>query len=175
MKKGAAQGKAQQLTPFQGIGLGLVLIVVGAVPVLAALGVIPSDDDAFNVPRWLVAVLAGIFPAAGLWMMLTGIAAALGPKSFMGYVLSHAARVFINVAVLAFIAALAVFFTWELFAPYPGTPPALLGRIFDRFGYAVGAILFDLILVMSLWNWAKQLLGIRESPPSSRGTPTSPR
>ena len=174
MKK-KRQGAANQLSAGAGIGFGLLLIGVGSIPVLAAMGIIPSDDEDFHAARWLVGTLAALFPAIGLWMLLSGIAAALGPKSFAGFLLSRAAHYFMSFAVLAFFAGLGYFFTTELFAPYPGTPPPLIGRIFDRFGYAVGALVVDLILLLTLWNWIKQLLGIKESPPSSHETPTSPR
>lgn len=174
MSKGKAEENQNRLSPAVGVGLGLLLILVGAVPVLAALGIIPSDDAEFNAPRWLVAVLAGIFPVAGIFMLLTSIAGALGPKSFVAFLLTKAARSFAGVAFVAFFVALAVFCTWELFAPYPGKAPPLLGRIVDRFGWAAGALVFDLLVAMMVWQWIKMLLGIK-SPPSSHERPTSPR
>ena len=170
------QGNGTQLSAGAGIGFGLLLIVAGSVPILAAMGYIPSDDEDFHAPRWLVALLCAIFPAVGAWMLATGIAAALGPKSFVGYVLSRGAHHFVGWAVFAWFVALAYFLTSELFAPYPGTPPPLIGRIFDRFGYALGAIVVDLIVVLSLWHWVRQLFGVKEPPPKPEaGEGTSAR
>jgi len=150
-------GSENTLSAGAGIGFGLLLIAAGSVPVLAALGIIPSDDEDFHAPRWLVGTLAAIFPAVGIWMLATGIGSALGPKSFAGYLLSRGAHHFIGWALFAFFVALGYFLTMEVFAPYPGTPPSLIGRIFDRFGYAVGAIIVDLVVLLSLWHWIKQL------------------
>jgi hypothetical protein len=50
---------------------GLVTLAVGFFPVLASFDVIPSDDEDFGAPRWLVAAIGYPFVLVGAWLAIT--------------------------------------------------------------------------------------------------------
>lgn len=173
--------------PKQAIWMGLAFVVFGSIPMLAALGVIPAKDDSFHIPRWLVAVVTACFPAAGVWMLSNGVARLMGAQSTLAATLSRVGYWCLALAIFSFIGGLAIFFTWELIAPFPGasqgaeimgfafSPESLVGRVMNRFGAAIGALVFDSIVLFVAWAAIKSLFAPKGSPPSSRGGPASPR
>lgn len=57
--------------------IGLVVVVFGLVPILAAANVIPTSESKFNAPRWVVAMFGGVFVAMGLLFVWTAFRARL--------------------------------------------------------------------------------------------------
>jgi hypothetical protein len=152
----------QDVPPKRAIWMGLVFLVGGSIPMLAALGVIPAEDSSFHVPRWLVAVLTACFPAVGLYLLASGLAGLIDSRSPWRAVLTRIGMWFVAVAVLSFLVGSAIFFTWEVISPFPGAsqgaelmgitfpPDSIVGRILDRLGAAIGALIFDGIIVFIL-------------------------
>jgi hypothetical protein len=58
--------------PFLGVGVGVVLL---------AAGVIPADEANFNVPRWVVGAVGGLFALAGFWMLISSLRAWAGKRA----------------------------------------------------------------------------------------------
>lgn len=56
-----------------GVLFGLPFLVAGVCIVLVSADIIPSDDADFNVPRWVVGVVGGIFASAGLYLILLSL------------------------------------------------------------------------------------------------------
>jgi len=51
------------------LAMGGMVILMGMVPVLAADGIIPTDDASWRAPRWVGGIAAGVFVVAGLFIL----------------------------------------------------------------------------------------------------------
>jgi hypothetical protein len=95
--------------------IGLVVIVAALVPYLAASNVIPSDDEDFGAPRWVVAWLVIVcFFLPGNWILGGG-----DPGTAVGFVGRCLAAIFptalaIHAASHAFIRVGPVALAWLL-------------------------------------------------------------
>jgi len=149
--------------PTRAIWMGLLFVVFGSIPVLAALDVIHVSDSSFHVPRWLVAVITACFPAAGVWMLFNGLSRLIGKDSDAARVLNRIGYGCLVIVLVCFIGGLAIFFTWELISPFPGAaqgvevmgvgfpPDTFIGKVGSRLGAAIGALIFDGIVLFALW------------------------
>jgi hypothetical protein len=162
--------------PGQAIAMGAAFVVFGSIPVLAALDVIPVSDTSFHVPRWLVAVVTACFPAAGIWMLFNGVARLIGKDSPAARVLDRIGYGCLAIVIVAFIGGLAIFFTWELISPFPGAgqgveimgvafaPDSFVGKVGSRLGAAIGALIFDGILLGVAWVAIRDAFKGRDKP-----------
>ena len=51
------------------LAMGGMVILMGSVPVLAAVGIIPTDDAFWLAPRWVGGIAGGVFVVAGLFIL----------------------------------------------------------------------------------------------------------
>ena len=75
LRKGAEQNKARGFALTAGwshVIFGMPFMLAGLFTLFSAVGIINSNDDSFHVPRWVVAVVGGIFVAAGILISLQG-------------------------------------------------------------------------------------------------------
>lgn len=162
--------------PKTAILMGLVFVVLGSVPLLASLNIIPADDDSFHVPRWLAAVLSASFPTAGIYMLAHGIANHVGPETRLGLAVYAFGLWFLGAMMICFIGGSAIFLTWEFISPFHGAagpvevmgfsfpPDSLMGRILGRTAAGLGALIMDTIVLVVLWNLAKRAFKREREP-----------
>lgn len=166
--------------PKQAVWMGLAFIVLGSVPVLGAIGVLPFEDESFHVPRWLAALIASCFPAAGVWMLTDGLSRLFGPQWPLAKPLASLGVWCLGFTVVSFIVGLAIFFTWELISPFPGAsqgveimgisfpPDSLVGRVLGRIGAAIGALIIDGIVLLVAWAFIKGLFAPKKGDAAAR-------
>lgn len=170
----------QELTPGKAIAFGALCVLASAVPVLSALDVIPTPDDKFGAPRWLVAVLASSFTWVGLLLLSMGLnhyVAPIFPR--LAVRLTTASGCFAGLLLLAFIGGMLVFLHLQLFAPTGAgsgsvsvggipipLPPAAQAFI-DRLFIGLICFIFDAFILLVLWFAIKETLF-----PNKEQTPT---
>ena len=134
----------------------LLTLGTGVAMILAATGVIPSDDHGFGAPRWIVVVLGAVFVAMGLYPVLASWATG-AQRGLLG-----------GAFALLFFTAASVFLTWAALTgaegrsalrvggalvPLPEPMQSLLGRAFVVFC----AALMDTITVVGWWAMGRYL------------------
>lgn len=135
--------------------LGLVFVVGGALPILAAFDVGPLRQADIHGPAWLAALVGGIFVLAGVGVNI-GSAARVHPLSYL-----------ISFAILVAFAALG---NWIAFGPGPrecsiGFTAPFFGSTraaadFEcRAAFGVGAVIMDGFIVYVLAGAPKRFLG----------------
>ena len=151
------------------LAVGLVALVAGVVPTLAALDVIPTPDAEFGAPRWIVLLLVQPFVLLGLGITLHG----LGLPARVLHVLGFAGG-------LVFVTAGSIFWTWLLFfgdaagramigvGPVAVPLPSAIGRPFNRTLITAAAILTITIAIV-LW-----FSGLRKCMTAVRARSTRP-
>ena len=135
---------------------GLFCIAAGLVPILAALGVIPSPEESFHAPRWVVFLAGSLFFTAGMWILL---------QALVG---EARARAFGEATGVALLVGLAMVGHWVAFGPGSretcGGGFSMLGfssssfvsEIECRAAFGYGAILMDFILLRGIAWWVAQ-------------------
>jgi hypothetical protein len=135
---------------------GGAVAVVGTLVTLAAANVIPTADEGFGAPRWIVALVGLLFVAGGLYAMTT-------PWT------TGAQQLAIGTAIgLFFFTVMAIFFTWLTLtaARASGTLtvngvtvplPAIVERFMNGVLAGVFALIFDTIAVYSWWKTFRYL------------------
>lgn len=147
------------------LALGILVVGMGCLPLLAALDVIPTPDEAFHAPRWLVALFASCF-------LLGGLVLAVRVAPFGSAHLRERISAFLaGTLAVTFLTTGAIFLTLQLLQPggEPGTLTVggltlpLPGRwafYVDRALVGFVALLTDL-LALAVWGRLFLLLGRR--------------
>ena len=134
----------------------LMTLGTGVAMILAATGVIPSDDRDFGAPRWIVVVLGAVLVAMGLYPVLasraTGAQRGLLGGAF-ALVFLTAASVFLTWAALTGAAGRSALRVGGAPVPLPEPVQSMLGRVFVVFC----AALMDTITVVGWWAMGRHL------------------
>ena len=145
--------------------VGGIPLLMGAFIVLMALDIIPSDESAFHVPRWVVAVAGAVFMVGGMAVIWQSAFAHL-QETIWYRTVSHlfAAGIFLCFSLV---------FNWVAFGPgerqfsnsilIPFVSLELGDADFSagRFFFGIFALLLDIAVLYGayyylriLWNWA---------------------
>jgi hypothetical protein len=111
---------------------GAIFMIVGLLIVLFSLNIIPSTDESFNAPRWVVALTGLFFIVAGTLPMLQGL------KELMVFEPSWL-RILNNLIMLGFLSLFAIPFNWVAFGSGSG-----------GFVFIIFAIFIDLLVIYSI-------------------------
>ena len=141
------------------IVFGLIVTAVGALPFLSALNIIPADPSDFSAPRWLVALIAGAFPAVGLFLVSMGLGNSLKNDRVVP-LLKLMGRLFLILTILCFMGGCAIFLTLQFFNP-TGTAsisigpfsfflPPQIAKYTDRIFIGFFALMLDAALIVML-------------------------
>jgi hypothetical protein len=144
------------------IVFGLLVILIGGFPVLAALNIVPTDNSEFGAPRWLVAVIGGAFPAVGFFLIASGLRTSIRNPKISAFMTQMSAG-FLLLTVLCLIGGGAIFLTMQLFHPTGGGShlsigpvsfliPRVIGRYVDKVLIGFFAIILDAILLAILYS-----------------------
>ena len=148
-------GTDQPLPAAGRIGLGLLLLAAGALPVLAAFDMGPLHQSDINGPPWLAIAAGGVFVLAGIAMLLGHS----GANPLLSYVLMF--------VILAAFAAIA---NWIAFGPGPRRCSAgFTAFLFSstraaaewecRAAFGLGALILNGILICMAAGAPKRFLG----------------
>ena len=137
---------------------GAIVVGMGVIPVLAAVGVVPTDDASWNAPRWVGGVAGGLFVVAGLYLLTKPAVDRLDPwlkKQITG------------LFPLLIVTGMAVISSWIAFGPGDrqfeggvsngflqyswGNANELLGRI----AFGAGAIFLIVITAIGWWKYLR--------------------
>jgi hypothetical protein len=139
------------------IAMGLIVTAIGAIPVLSALNIIPSDDSQFGAPRWLVAFIAGAFPAIGLFLILMGLRNFTTDSKLASF-MTQIAIGFLLITLACFIGGGAIFLTMQFFHPTGSSSisigpvsfflPGSIAKYIDRIVIGFVALLLDAIALL---------------------------
>ena len=143
---------------FPALAIGGLITAMGLVPVLAAVGIIPTDDSLWQAPRWVGAVAGGLFVVAGLFVSTQRVVARLEPR------LQKQVQ---GLFPLVIFSGFAVIATWVAFGPgerqFSGSVGNSLmsmsgggGELAGRIAFGAGAIF---LIVASVIGWWKYLTG----------------
>lgn len=139
--------------------MGGMIILMGMVPVLAALGVIPTDDESWNAPRWVGGVAGGLFVVAGLYVLGKPTVDRLEPRL---------QKQILGLFPLLIVSGMAAISGWIAFGPGErefsgGASNSLVGISWGGGGELIGRIAFGLgavaLIVIALIGWWKYLTG----------------
>lgn len=140
------------------VAMGGMVILMGMVPVLAAVGVIPTDDSSWNAPRWVGAIAGGLFVVAGVFILTKRTVDRLEP---------HLQKQIAGLFPLLIVSGLATISGWVAFGPgerqfESGAANWLVGVSWSG-GDLVGRIAFGLgavaLLVITVIGWWKYITG----------------
>jgi len=137
---------------------GSAFVLVGVLVTLAALNVIPTADEGFGAPRWIVALVGLLFVAGGLYAMTTPWTTA-AQQLALGTTIA-----------LGFLTIMAIFFTWLTLAAATGhgsltingvtvALPGAVERVMNGALAGVFALVFDTLAVYSWWKTIAWIAG----------------
>ncbi len=137
---------------------GAMVVLMGMVPMLAAVGVLPTDDDSWNAPRWVGGVAGGLFVVAGLYLLTKPAVDRLDP-----WLKKQIAGLF----PLLIVTGMAAISSWIAFGPGDrqfeggasngflqyswGNANQLLGRV----AFGVGAVFLIVITAIGWWKYLR--------------------
>lgn len=114
----------RRLWPYRGnLLIGGLFVVMGIFPLLAALGVIPSDADSWHAPCWLGALAGLLFVIVGLYFTVKPLAQHLSPR---------AQRRIDGLFPLFIVTVLAILADWVAFGPGERSFTIATGNQFGR-------------------------------------------
>jgi hypothetical protein len=131
----------------------LACLAAGLVPMLTALGLIPSLASSMNAPRWVVFLAGSLFFIVGMWLLLQAVVGEAVAKAF-GWI--------VGIAIFLGLAAIG---NWVAFGggdrgDCSGGISALgfsssraVAELECRAAFGYGALLMDLILLWGLAWW----------------------
>lgn len=139
------------------LAMGGLVIVMGLVPVLTAVGVIPTDDSFWEAPRWVGGIAGGLFVAAGLYIAVLPSIDRLGPrlrKQLMG------------LFPLVIVTGMAAISSWIAFGPgerafQSGMANSIVGftsgggEIVGRAAFGIGALFLIVIAAVGWWKYLR--------------------
>lgn|GEM_PF-3453314 len=142
------------------IVLGFIVVLMGGFPVLAALNIIPTDVSEFGTKRWLVALIAGAFPAVGLFLIASGLSTSIRNPGVASF-LTQLSAGFLVLTMLCLLGGGAIFLTMQLFHPTGSGPylsigpfsfllPRSIGRYVDLIFIGFFALILDAIVIAIL-------------------------
>lgn len=146
-----------RLWPYRGnLGIGGLFVAMGLFPLLAALGVIPSDADTWPTPRWLGALASLFFVVFGLYFIAKPLLQRLSPR---------AQRRVDGFLPLFIVTILAILADWIAFGPgersFSMASRNLFGTWYERGNETIGRIMFGagglLITIFGLIGWWRYL------------------
>jgi hypothetical protein len=147
------------------IVFGLIVTAIGAFPFLSALNIIPADPSDFSAPRWLVALIAGAFPAVGLFLVSMGLSNCLKNERAIS-ILKLMGPMFLILTILCFVGGGAIFLTLQFFNP-TGTAsinigpfsfflPPQIAKYTDRIFIGFFALMLDAVFIVMLGYMLKE-------------------
>lgn len=138
--------------------LGGIVALAGLLPVLAAAGVIPTEDASWNAPRWLGGLAGGLFVLVGLY---------IATWSAVGSVSPSAQRMIERLLPLVIVSIMTVIANWVAFGPgereisfgIAGAVVAVVwrggGEMLGRAAFAVGAVLLVAVTGVGWWGFLR--------------------
>lgn len=138
--------------------MGGMIILMGTVPVLAAIGIVPTDDGFWQAPRWVGGIAGGLFVIAGLYVLSKPTVDRLEPRL---------RKQILGLFPLLIVTGMAVIGGWIAFGPgvrefSAGAANPVLGFSWGS-GELAGRIAFGLgasaLAVITLIGWWKYLTG----------------
>jgi len=135
---------------------GLLVIGVGLLPMLDALGVIAGAESRMNAPRWVVFTAGALFFIVGLWLLLRGIARDMAANTVGGAV------------ALAIVVGLAAILNWIAFgsggrddctggiAAFGISLPRLAAEFECRAAFGWFALLMNFLFLRGIAGWMAQ-------------------
>ena len=141
------------------MALGLVIIAMGILFVLLAIGIIPGAEASREAPRWVVACAGLMFALAGGAMIVGyAVAGGVGPDGDLPAGTPRWVRVTQYLPGLGIISSLAAIATWIAFGPGPRAFTVTLpfvGRspgdeTVKRAVFGLGAVLMWVFLIVFL-------------------------
>ena len=100
------------------IPLGLITALIGTLPLLAAMGVLPTRPPAAgDAPAWVGAAIGLAFFLAGIMTMVRGFAGAVDSSGELPQAAPRALRVFYDLLVMPIPVLLALLLSWVAFGP----------------------------------------------------------
>ncbi len=103
------------------IALGVMTVLVGTIPLLAMMGVLPRTNapTADPAPAWMGWLIGLIFVSAGFIVILRGMVGANGNSSDLPATTPRALRALNDIIGVGIAGGLAMLFTWVAFGPGP--------------------------------------------------------
>jgi hypothetical protein len=137
------------------LAVGGMIILMGMVPVLAAVGVIPTDDSFWQAPRWVGGLAGGLFVVAGVFLLTRPAVENLPPP-----VRKQVEGLF----PLLIVTIMAAISGWVAFGPgerhfESSATNGLLGfawgghEILGRLVFGVGAVFLIVITAIGWWKY----------------------
>ena len=141
-----------QVTPRQGIILGLLTAGMGLLIILSAADVIPTDDEMFHAPRVLVSLAGVVFFLPGLFMLYYGVRNYLYPELVTRPVDSKQFQFGGWILAALILTCLGLIGTWAAFGPGPREfEGGITGtEVEGRIAFGIGAVITD-ILALGVW------------------------
>jgi hypothetical protein len=138
--------------------MGGMVVLMGMFPVLAAVGIIPTEDSSWHAPRWVGAVAGGLFVVAGIFILTKPAVDRLEPR-----LKKQIAGLF----PLLIVSGLAAISCWVAFGPgerqFSNSASNALVAVSWGGGELVGRIAFGLgavaLIVITIIGWWKYLTG----------------
>lgn len=140
------------------LAMGGMILLMGLLPVLAAFGVIPTDDASWSAPRWIGAVAGGLFVVAGLFVLTKPTVDRLEPRL---------QKWILGLFPLLIVTGMAVIAAWIGFAPGPrvfegGAVNGILGiswssgsGFLGRAAFGASAVFLIVITVIGWWKYLR--------------------
>src|ERR1700747_1161555 len=101
------------------IALGLLTVGLGAVPLLAAAGILPSKSQSYeNAPAWIGWLIGLMFMGAGILVIIQGLASGKSDGSLPGRTPVLVRKAYHAIG-LAITLSFGVVLTWVAFGPGP--------------------------------------------------------
>lgn len=137
------------------LAMGGMVILMGMVPVLAAVGVIPTDDASWHAPRWVGGIAGAVFVVAGLFILTKPSVDRLEPRM---------RKQIAGLFPLLIVSGLAAIAGWVAFGPgdrefSSSASNWLVGAAWDggelggRIAFGLGAVALIAITIIGWWKY----------------------
>ena len=143
--------------------LGLVCIAAGGAPVLAAIGVIPAEDQ-MNAPAWVVALAGMVFVLGGAALMIQGLGGASATTGELPPGAPRWMRAAQYMAALFIFGAFAMIASWiaigpgeRAFSMSVGGAGMPAGVVIGRIAFGIGAVICWLAFAGALTSVTRKL------------------
>lgn len=148
----------RRLWPYRGnLIVGGLFVIMGFFPLLAALGIIPSDTDSWYAPRWLGTLAGLLFVVVGLYFTARPLMQHLPPRARRRIV------GFLPLFIMTFLAILA---DWVAFGPGGRSFTMAAGNLFGawyehghgtlgRILFGAGGLLLSTFCLIGWWRYLR--------------------
>jgi len=155
---------SKPLSPRAATAFGALCVVFGLLVVLMAADVVPTDEQRFRAPRWVVSAAGLVFMVVGVALATTarpGAPEAAGRTTWRSFLLGG-----------TIVGLMAAILNWIAFAPgerrFGGSVGLPFGAVSGptsewtgRVAFGIGAVIVDVVLVLMTARGLRELLGRR--------------